>query len=463
MTATESRLLVVDDDPEVRYTLRAALARDGMKVDEAETVRGGREKATTSAYDLILLDHRLPDGTGIELLDEMRRLQPDALVLMMTAYGTRRTAVEAIRKGAYDFFTKPIKLDELRVVMTRALERRTLAREVNRLRARVDEESPFASIIGRSPAMQRVFETLTKVVRSDTTVLILGESGTGKELVAEAVHASSGRSEGAFVKLNCVAIPQTLLESELFGHEKGSFTGAHQRKIGKFELADNGTILLDEIGDMSLETQAKILRVLQEREFERVGGVDTVNVDVRVVASTNRDLARSVEDGTFREDLYFRLNVVTVTLPPLRDRDDDIALLAESFLERAARAHGKSIAGIAPTAMDAICSYTWPGNVRQLRHAIERAVIWADAEQLERDDLPAEVISGSLVGARPNNTATADNLPATMDRIERQLVVDALRHAGGVQATAARRLGITERSMWHKVKKHDIDIDRMKA
>jgi len=458
----DSRLLVVDDDPEVRYTLRAALARDGVAMDEAENAAEGVERASAADYDLILLDHRLPDGEGIHLLPDLRRLQPDALVLMMTAYGTRRTAVEAIRKGAYDFFTKPIKLEELRIVMTRALERRTLAREVARLRERFEEGSPFDRIIGRSGSMQRVFETLSKVVRSDTTVLILGESGTGKELVAEAVHANSRRHDGPFVKLNCVAIPQTLLESELFGHEKGSFTGAHQRKIGKFELANQGTILLDEIGDMSLETQAKILRVLQEREFERVGGVEPVNVDVRIVAATNRDLSRAVEAGEFREDLYFRLNVVTVTLPPLRDRAEDIPLLAEHFLHQVAEQHGKSVGGIDPSAMDAITQYEWPGNVRQLRHAIERAVIWAEGEELTREDLPAEVVAGGLVQNR-QSASTGDSLPVTIDRIERQLILDALRAAGGVQATAARRLGITERSMWHKVKKHGIDVERLKA
>ncbi len=291
---------------------------------------------------------------------------------------------------------------------------------------------------------------------------LLGESGTGKELVAEAIHTESRRADGPFVKLNCVAIPPTLLESELFGHEKGSFTGAHQRKVGKFELADGGTILLDEIGDMSLETQAKILRVLQEREFDRVGGVAPVRVDVRVVAATNRDLAGECEAGRFREDLYFRLNVVTLTLPPLRRRTEDIPLLAEHFMREAAVTHGKSTLVIAPGALDAITGYEWPGNVRQLRHAVERAVIWADGEELRREDLPAEVVNGSLVGSRETDAA-GEALPDTIDRIERQLLLDALRHAGGVQATAARRLGISERSMWHKVKKHGIDVDRLKA
>ena len=347
--------------------------------------------------------------------------------------------------------------------MSRALERRALAREVERLRARLANDSSFGKIIGRSPAMQSVFETLAKIVATDTTVLILGESGTGKELVAEAIHTRSRRHEGPFVKLNCVAIPQTLLESELFGHEKGAFTGAHQRRVGKFELADGGTILLDEIGDMSLETQAKILRVLQEREFERVGGTDSVRVDVRVVAATNRDLAEACAQGSFREDLYFRLNVVTVTLPPLRQRREDIPLLAEHFLRRAAQRHGKAGLELSAGTLEALVDYDWPGNVRQLQHAIERAVIWADGQQLRREDLPQEIVSGALAAPERLVDGARGDLPSTLERIERQLVIDALRQAGGVQATAARRLGISERSMWHKVKKHGIDVDRLKG
>jgi two-component system response regulator AtoC len=457
------RLLIIDDDAEVRYTLRAALARDGMEIDEAETGAAGLAALDDRSYDFVLLDHRLPDTEGIDLLPDIRRRQPHILVVMMTAYGTRQTAVEAVRRGAYDFFTKPIKLEELRVVMARALERRQLAREVNRLRTRKSTEAAFGGLIGKSAAMRRVFDTLGKVVEHDATVLVLGESGTGKELVAEAIHAKGGRASGPFVKLNCVAIPQNLLESELFGHEKGAFTGATERKIGKFELADGGTILLDEIGDMSLETQAKILRVLQEREFERVGGLKTVHVDVRIVAATNRDLAQDVRRGKFREDLYFRLNVVAVNLPPLRERPVDIPLLAEHFMQEFAEHHRKPLERISPSAVDAMCEFEWPGNVRQLRHAMERAVIWSEGEELDTDDLPAEVINGSVVAASVLRTGTDDSLPDTMERIERRILIDTLRRAAGVQATAARRLGISERSMWHKVKKHGIDIDRIKG
>ena len=457
------RLLIIDDDAEVRYTLRAALARDGLQIDEAETGEAGLARLDEESYDFVLLDHRLPDIEGLDLVLDIRRRQPHVLVVMMTAYGTRRTAVEAIRRGAYDFFTKPIKLDELRVVMARALERRQLVREVGRLRTRQVREAAFGGLIGKSAAMHGVFDTLAKVVKADTTVLILGESGTGKELVAEAIHSKGHRRDGPFVKLNCVAIPEALLESELFGHEKGAFTGAHARKIGKFELASGGTILLDEIGDMSLDTQAKILRVLQEREFERVGGVTTVNVDVRIVAATNRDLVKDVREGRFREDLYFRLNVVTVKLPPLRERPVDIPLLAEHFMQEFAERQGKSLERISPTALDAMCEFQWPGNVRQLRHAIERAVIWSEGDELAADDLPTEVLSGSIVAASILRTGTDDSLPDTMERIERRILVDTLRGAGGVQATAARRLGISERSMWHKVKKHGIDVDRLKG
>jgi len=457
------RLLIIDDDAEVRYTLRAALARDGLQIDDAESGQAGLERLDQESYDFVLLDHRLPDIEGLDLLPEIRRRQPQVLVIMMTAYGTRRTAVEAIRRGAYDFFTKPIKLDELRVVMARALERRQLVREVGSLRTRRAREAAFGGLIGKSAAMHRVFDTLAKIVEANTTVLVLGESGTGKELAAEAIHSKGPRRDGPFVKLNCVAIPQTLLESELFGHEKGAFTGAHERKVGKFELADGGTILLDEIGDMSLDTQAKILRVLQEREFERVGGVAPVNVDVRIVAATNRNLVQDVRDGRFREDLYFRLNVVTVTLPPLRERPVDISLLAEHFMQEFAERQGKSLEGISPAALDAMCEFEWPGNVRQLRHAIERAVIWSEGDELDTNDLPAEVLSGSIVAASAVRTGTDDSLPDTMERIERRILIDTLRGAGGVQAAAARRLGISERSMWHKVKKHGIDVERLKG
>ena len=458
-----SRLLIVDDDPEVRYTLREALVPQGFDVDEAGTASEGVERVREQVYDLVLLDQRLPDAEGLSVVGELRLLQPQLLIVMMTAHGTRKTAIQAVDRGAYDFFHKPIKLDELRVVITRALERRALGREVGRLRARVASEDTFGSIIGRSAAMREVFATLEKVVSTNTTVLVLGESGTGKELVAQAVHERSGRAQEPFVKLNCVAIPQTLLESELFGHEKGAFTDAHQRRIGKFELADRGSILLDEIGDMSLETQAKILRVLQEREFERVGGVETVAVDVRVIAATNRDLVREVERGRFREDLYFRLNVVTVTLPALRQRPEDIPLLAHHFMAEAAESQGKPVAKISPGAMAALAAYDWPGNVRQLRHALERAVIWAEADEIRRSDLPGEVVAGSLVTPRSLAARDSGDLPALMVQIELDLVTDALRQAGGVQATAARRLGISERSMWHKVKKHNIDVERLKA
>ncbi len=459
------RLLIIDDDPELRYTLHAALAREGLVIDEAETAAEGLELLAEpdGGYDFVLLDQRLPDAAGLDILEEVRRLQPAVLVAMMTAYGSRRTAALAVDRGAYDFFTKPIQIDELRVVIGRALERRTLAREGSRLRAQAGGVSGFGNMIGKSRAMKQVFETLGKVVRSDTTVLVLGESGTGKELVAAAIHFKSKRADGPFVKLNCVAIPQTLLESELFGHERGAFTGAHQRKIGKFELADRGTILLDEIGDMSLESQAKILRVLQEREFDRVGGVAPVRVDVRVVAATNRNLALEVREGRFREDLYFRLNVVTVDLPPLRERLQDIPLLTEHFIHEANEVHGKRLERISPAALDALVGYAWPGNVRQLRHAVERAVIWSEGNELRRQDLPLEVVQGSLVAERAARTGTDDSLPITMYRIERQILIDALRSSSGVQTTAARRLGISERSMWHKVKKHGIDVERLKG
>jgi two-component system response regulator AtoC len=384
----------------------------------------------------------------------------------MTAHGTRDTAFEAVRRGAYDYFTKPFKLDEMEVVVRRALEKKRLAFEVDRLRSELAAAGRRGRLVGSSRAMQDVLRLIDRVGPTDSTVLILGESGTGKELVAEAIHENSARCDGPFVKLNCAAIPETLLESELFGHEKGAFTGALGRKPGKFEQADHGTLLLDEIGDMTLATQAKILRALQERELQRVGGTQTITVDVRILASTNKDLERAVREGAFRDDLYFRLNAVTIAVPPLRDRREEIPQLADHFLTEANARIGRSITRLAPEALAALVEYGWPGNVRELRNTIERAVVVNDGDVLTLSSLPPPIRPLDP----PIGTGGEDrwgalqhlSLDERVAQLERALVVDALARAGGVQAAAARLLGVTERSVWHLVKKHRIEVSRLK-
>ncbi|OHB89970.1 MAG: hypothetical protein A3C38_06590, partial [Planctomycetes bacterium RIFCSPHIGHO2_02_FULL_50_42] len=318
------KILVVDDDQGIQFFLGEALTKKGYQVDSATSAEAAISKIKQDAFSLILLDVRLPGMSGIDAIRKIHELEPRAPIIVMTAYGSKDLAVRAVQEGAYDFLTKPIKLDEFIIILKRALEKRRLLIEVSRLEDKIKKKYKFENIVGSSGCMQEVFAMVDKVAETDSSVIIYGESGTGKELIAQALHAHSGRREKSFVKLNCVAIPEGLLESELFGHEKGSFTGAVSQKIGKFELANGGTIFLDEIGDMTLATQAKILRVLQEREFERVGGTKTVRVDVRIITATNKDLQKAVEEEKFREDLYFRLNVVPIYLPPLRERKEDI-------------------------------------------------------------------------------------------------------------------------------------------
>ncbi|NQT50484.1 sigma-54-dependent Fis family transcriptional regulator, partial [bacterium] len=387
---------------------------------------------------------------------------PGLPVIMITGHGTRELAYKAIQGGAYDFFEKPFKMDEFATVLQRALERRALTQEVQTLSQQLDSGTGFASIVGESEPMRDVFRLVNKVMSTDVTVLIRGESGTGKELVAEAIHRRSPRHDQPFVKLNCVAIPESLLESELFGHEEGSFTGATARRQGKFEQANHGTIFLDEIGDMSLATQAKILRVLQEREFDRVGGSESVKVDVRVIAATNKDLVKAVEDGTFREDLYFRLNVFSIGLPPLRSRQGDLARLIDHFVARSARKLAKPLDGFSPDAMNLLLAHSWPGNVRELENVVERAAVLADRPVMDVDCLPAQLLTFAGTTPEEPTIAPGQSLDDALTDIERQLIRSALRHTGGVQTRAAKLLGITERSLWHRVKKLDIDVDEIK-
>jgi two-component system response regulator AtoC len=458
------QLLVVDDDPGMQLFLKEALEQEQYAV----TVLGSAEEALDTlkneTFDLILMDVRLPGMSGLEAVDEIQKTDRRTPIIIMTAHGTRDSALDAVRRGAYDYFTKPFSLDELEIIVRRALEKKRLIGELDRLSQELAANRRRGRLVGASRAMEDVVRLIDRVGPTDSTVLILGESGTGKELIAEAVHERSARRTRPLIKLNCAAIPEALLESELFGHEKGAFTGAFARKLGRFEQADGGTLLLDEIGDMSLSTQAKILRALQERELQRVGGGQAVKVDVRILASTNKDLERAVREGSFRDDLYFRLNVVSIDVPPLRDRRDEIPELADHFLAEANTRLKRHILRLAPDALAALMEYAWPGNVRELRNMIERAAVVNDGDVLALSSFPhpirpVEPIAGTTARWDTLQHLTLDEKVA---HLERAFVVDALARAGGVQAAAARLLGVTERSVWHLVKKHRIEVARLK-
>jgi two-component system response regulator AtoC len=460
-------ILVIDDDEQMRFFLKEALERQQYGVTVRGTAEEGLAVLRARRPDLVLLDIRLPGMSGLQALDEILAIDNRIPIIVMTAHGTRETALEAIRRGAYDYFTKPFQVEEMEIVVRRALERRRFLGEIERLRSELSASRGRGRMVGSSPAMKEVFRLIDRVGPTDSTVLILGESGTGKELIAEALHDQSPRRDRPFVKLNCAAIPETLLESELFGHEKGAFTGALARKPGQFQMADGGTLLLDEIGDMSLTTQAKILRVLQEREVQLVGGTRTIRVDVRIIASTNRLLEQRVKEGLFRDDLYFRLNVVTIPVPPLRERREEIPDLAEHFLADANTRLGRTINRIAPNALAAMLEYTWPGNVRELKNAIERAAVVNDGDALALESLPPSIQAAAGAGGavmEQARWAALDTLPLDdrIAQIERAFVADALARAAGVQAAAARLLGVSERSVWHLVKKHQIEVGKIK-
>lgn len=450
------RILIVEDDEAMRFFLAQALTKEGYGIEEAGSGEEALRKARRVPFDLGIIDVKLPDISGIDLVSQLKSIDQALLTIIMTAFDSKELAMEAIQQGAYDYFTKPFKLEELRVVIRRALEKRRLEKDIVQLKERLQERYEFANIIGNSGPMQEVFSLIRKVVNADSTILIYGESGTGKELIAQAIHTNSRRRDKPFIKLNCVAIPESLLESELFGHEKGAFTGAIDKKPGKFELANGGTIFLDEIGDMTLATQAKILRVLQEREFERVGGTKTIKVDVRVIAATNKDLSQAIQGKEFREDLYYRLNVVSIQLPPLRERKEDIPLLVEHFLAKYNAKFGKTVKGVTKEVMERLYSYSWPGNVRELENAIERAVIMAHNDLITPDLLSIQFQGLEEV---PVSISSAQSLRETILALEKKMLLQALKEAQGVQARAAKILGLSERSLWHLVKKHRLKTE----
>jgi len=451
--AKTQTVLVVDDDPAHRTMLRTLLTGWGYAVEEAADGGTAVDQVHNKPFDLVLMDVRMAMVSGLEALKRIKAFNPAIPVIIMTAYSSMETAVRALKEGAYDYLTKPLNFDELRFAMARATEHTRLKTENRLLRDALASGFEQENIIGSSPAMRELLETVGQVAPTEATVLITGETGTGKELIAGAIHFRSARRDGPFVKINCAAIAETLLESELFGHEKGAFTGAHRRREGRFRQADGGSLFLDEVSEMSLGMQAKLLRVLQEREFTRVGGEETVEVDVRILAATNRDLLAEVDSGRFRQDLYYRMNVVTLKVPPLRDRTGDIALLAQHFLRMFAEKNRKSVKGFTPQAMDRMLRYAWPGNVRELMNSVERAVVLSRFEYLDTHDLPLAVREKSerLQGPAAPVAPVAD-MP--LDEVERATIVRTLEAAGGNKSEAARRLGITRRTLHKKLKKY---------
>ena len=444
------RILVADDEPAQRELVGGFLRKHGFEVTQAADGRQALARFKQEPFDLVLTDQKMPDLSGLELLEGVRAITPEAAVLIMTAYGTIETAVSAIKAGAADYLTKPVNLDELLHRIHQVQERQRLLTENRELRDALVGRHRVEGIIGESGQMQEVLSLVRRVAPSDATVLIRGESGTGKELIAKAIHFASPRASGPLVKVNCAALPETLIESELFGHEKGAFTGAASARKGRFELADGGSLFLDEVGDLPLHVQVKLLRVLQEREFERVGSSRPITVNVRLLTATHRDLEALVREGRFRDDLYYRINVITIALPPLRERREDLSLLIDHFLKTSAEKNDKTIRGVSREAREALLRYDYPGNVRELENLIERAVVLSRDEVIGLADLPL-----SLQDA-PQEPGTGAGIVAAVEGLERRMIREALAQANGVQTRAAELLGISERVLRYKLNKYGL-------
>jgi two-component system NtrC family response regulator len=448
----DGRILVVDDEHSQRTVLAGFLKKRGFTVTTAASAAEGLKAAQTGPLDLVLTDMKMPGMSGVELMKQLRSRNPELQVIVMTAFGTVASAVDAMKHGAADYLTKPVDLDELEVLVLRSLERRALESENRELRSQLESKYRLQGLETASAAMAAAINTAGRAAASRATILIRGESGTGKELLARAIHFASPRARRPFIAVNIAALPETLIESELFGHERGAFTGADREVRGRFELADGGTLLLDEIGDLPRATQVKLLRVLQEHAIERLGGTRTVQLDVRVIAATNRDLDAMVRAGDFREDLYYRLNVVSIDVPPLRERREDIPLLVEHFLTQFAGESGGGPKRISREAMDLLVKYAFPGNVRELENVVHRAIVLARGPMLTTADLPDHVAGLASEPSAP---------PATfVDRVsqfERKLIADALAQSGGIQTQAARALGMSERHLRYKLKKYSLE------
>ncbi len=443
------KILIVDDEKIIRDSFSRVLMKEGYSVEAVESGRLALEKVAAEPFDIILLDLKMPGLDGLETLRELKERDPDLVSIMITGYPTIESAVKAIKSGAYDYLTKPCSPDELRIVVGRAVERRKLFLENEQLKRRLDSFLLAEPLIGESKAMQRVLEIIRKVAPTESTVLISGESGTGKELVAHAIHQLSPRREREFVPVDCNSLVDTLLESELFGHVKGSFTGAIKNKHGLLELANGGTFFFDEIANLSLNTQSKLLRVIQEREFKPVGGTQRIRVDVRIIAATNQNLQEAIAQKTFREDLFYRLSVVPIHLPPLRERKEDIPLLIDHFLKRFNRKRKKAITGVTPAAMEILMKHNWPGNVRELENAIERAMILEEGKEITPQSLTG--LSASI--PLEKNSPAPKNL-ASLQEIEKEYIALVLKHTGGHKTAAARILGIDRKTLYQKVQKY---------
>jgi two-component system response regulator PilR (NtrC family) len=447
-------ILLVDDERSVREFLAIYLKRAGYRVETAASAADARAMMTAREFDVIITDLRMPDGTGLDVLQASKSLHPESQVIVVTAYATAETAIAAMKAGAYDYLLKPFKVDEVGLVVERALERRTLLRQNVALRAEIQGRYRLDRLLGKSAAMGRLYDMIRKIAPTRTSVLLVGESGTGKELAARALHELGPRADRPFVAVNCGAIPEALLESELFGHVKGAFTGASGDKDGLFQAADGGTLFLDEIGELPLPMQVKLLRALQEKRIKPVGGVAESEVDVRVVAATNRDLETEVERGSFRQDLFYRLNVIQIRMPPLRERREDVPLLVEHFLRKFSAEHGRAVTEIDPAAMSALTGYNFPGNVRELENLIERAVTLSSDARITLDSLP-DLRPGVSRGARsiPDLPSEGLNLEREVDAFERGIILRALERTTGNRTEAARLLGISFRSMRYRLSK----------
>ncbi|GAB4166840.1 MAG: acetoacetate metabolism transcriptional regulator AtoC [Geothermobacteraceae bacterium] len=448
------KILIVDDEEGMRRLLSRILVKEGYETFAAANGNDALQAVALEQYDLVITDLKMPGMDGLTLLGELKDYDPRLPIIVITAYGTVENAVQALRKGAFDYITKPFEADEIRLTVARAFERQRLIEENRYLHQELEGRYSFSGIVGSSRAMREVFEVAASVADSNANVLITGESGTGKELVARSIHFNSSRKEKPFVVLNCAALSESVLESELFGHEKGAFTGALHQKKGRFELADQGTLFIDEVGEMSLAAQVKLLRVIQEHEFERVGGNRTIKVDVRIVAATNKNLEEEVKAGRFREDLFYRLNVVQVELPPLRDRREDIEPLATHFLDKYTRETGKKIEQISPKALACLVAHDWPGNVRELENVIERAVVLARGEVLTPRDFPQGIQNRDQICL--NLPESGGSLTEILEDLERQLIIQTLNREGRSQTRAAEVLGIKRTTLRYKLEKYNL-------
>ncbi len=447
--AQKSRILIVDDEVNARSALAEILREEGYAVETAADGFKALPKLDEFTPDVVLTDLKMPGLDGIQLIEKIKERDAECVVIVLTAFGAVETAVKAMRQGAADYITKPVNVEELELVLRRELERKQLRAETGQLRERLAQRHRITNLVGTSPVMQQVFDTVLQVAPSRASVLITGESGTGKELIATAIHQHSPRAKGAFVKLHCAALAESLLESELFGHERGAFTGAAARREGRFEQADGGTLFLDEIGEISPSIQVKLLRFLQEHEFERVGGNQTIKVNVRIVAATNRNLQERVKQGLFREDLYYRLNVVSIEMPSLRQRPSDIPMLASFFLARYAKENDKNLTGISDEALARLVGYAWPGNVRELENAIERAVVVCRGDVIRPEDLTPSIVPSQ---------ANASGMPlvpgASMPELERFAILKTLEHTGGSTSRAAEILQISPRTIQYRLREY---------